>query len=436
MRRAAWVLGLLASLPSCEEQESTAPPAPRVSGCLEYENRRLTSEGLSAVQVSAAPELRIELVAGEQVLGTSALSPAGCFSLAAPTTLPPKTHLRASTWREDAPGRGVVVARRGSEGSGAGLREWSWTSEGDGSCGQEEAALRPARDGWQVSPWRIPVACGAGAIAVFAQLDAVAARVVSWGVDEGPDLVAVWEPGVRGCGACLREAEPGVEVAGRQFSAWIELSGREDTPMHWAPSVIAHEAGHWALRRLGGLRSEPAGAHSFTSVLPPGQAFREGWATAFAQRHLSRLSSEGAPQLASRYVTQQLDQIYWVDLDAPLFSGGPLPALDPALSRGQPINEFVVASAIWRLWTSTEEGDEPRAGLGDRGVLAAVRAASGATGEPELGDLLDAAACLELAPSRLSEVARRVGLPWSGAVACPPGTNELVSSESPTFKGN
>lgn len=396
-----------------------------VRGCVQSEVRALSLAGLSSPEPTAATGLQVLVRRGETVVGEGVTGPDGCFAV--PVT-PAAGTLRVEL-------RTVAAAPEGGRWVlGVGNAEtatptyWRWTSDGDPSCGASPIAISPTVEGGtQLGPWTLREPCGAGAVAAFMAvrqamlfldptLSPVAGRPV-------PSLAVLWAAGVKGdCAACFFDGPAdAVTIEGDTFDTRIHLSGRSDTPAHWSRSSLAHEVGHWVMHVYSRSPSEK-GLHSFNTPSSPGLAYKEGWATAFGQRVLGTKNGAASEPL---YLSMQLNQVLWVNLLSLESTFGPIELPAPDKGVTQPLNEFVVASALWKLWMENGSLSEPSLGLGDQGMRALLESERLSGGRDrgypglDLLDVLDACVCTQQATSaELARVLSPLRYPWDGAAAC------------------
>lgn len=397
-----------------------------VRGCVQSEVRTLSRAGLSSLELVAAAGLRVLARRGEAVVGEGVTGTDGCFEVPvvqAEGAL--RVELRAVTV---APEGGRWVLGVGHAEETATPTYWRWTSDGDPACGAPPIALSlTSAGGAQLDPWILREPCGSGAVAAFTAVREAMSfldpALSPLGGRPVPSLALLWSPGVKGdCSACFFEGPSGeMTIEADSFDTRIHLSGRSDTPAHWSRSVIAHEVGHWAMHAYSRSPQEK-GLHAFGTPLSPGLAYKEGWATAFGQRVLGKKSGTAFDPL---YLTMQLNQVIWVDLLSLQSTFGPLELPVPDRGVTQPLDEFVVAAALWRLWMKHGALSEPSLGLGDPGIRALLaserlrgRLDRGHPG-PDLLDALDACVCTQQATSaELAHVLSPLRYPWDGAAAC------------------
>lgn len=394
---------------------------PAARGCVQSEVREVGLAGVSAPGLVAASGLRVLVWRGSALVGQGQTGESGCFEVSfVPGAGPLRVELRTTL---GTPTGETVLGVARADASGY----WRWTSDGDPSCGAPAVTVTPTAGGAQVGPWTLREACGSGAAAIFR----IARQAVRWfdpelgagGEGLVPTLAVRWSPGVQGdCVACfLGGAADQVQIEGDAYATQVLLSGREHTPSHWSPSVIAHEVGHWAMAAYSRSPTEQ-GKHALNAPCAPGLAYKEGWATAFGQRVLGA-SADGAG--APVYRTMLLNQVYWVDLRTLDSTFGVLALPAPALGVAQPLHEFVVASALWKLWTEGGEPGSPWPALGESGMRT-VLASERLRGELDRGypgldllDFLDASVCEQQATSeQLAALLGPLGFPWEGGAVC------------------
>lgn len=422
------VLLLGGILAACQGLDAASVPIRSLRGCTQSEVRQLTRQGLSAPALVPAAGLRYSIWRGEESLSTGELDASGCFEvsfasgigalrveLTTVATAPPEARpLLGIGHQEDSPLSGSY---------------FRFSTAGDATCGAPPVRVRvEGEERASLEPWILREDCGSGAVALFAT-----ARAAMTFFDPSlspvrgqplPSLGVLWSPGLTSdCIACFRDGPGGsVTIAGTPYTTSLRLSGRDVSPIHWSSSTVAHELGHWAMSAYS--RSPGAqGPHSFRQPIEPALAFQEGWASAFGQRVLGRL---GGGALAPEYLVMQLSSLIWVDLLGLRADSGPLPL--PRLEQGvtQPLNEFVVASALWRLWLTPADLGAPALGIGDQGMLRLLTSPRLREGPdrgvlgPDLLDLLDACHCAGLAtPEKLGQVLAPLQFPWDGTPSCP-----------------
>jgi hypothetical protein len=423
------------------------PPEPRpasVTGCVQFERRSLGKEGLSPLFAEPAAGLRVTIVDGAQTMASVVTDQQGCFDAPLAAALGPMAAVELSTIA-DFPGeaRPLLAVVHNDDPDMATRHSsayWTWSSQGDAACGLPASSLSAPVEGQHtMQPLSIPERCGSGAIAAFQAVRRAMLRLdpsLSLAAANGQppaSLAVFWSPDVKsGCGACfLGSAMGGATVAGEgaepdRFDTFIQLSGRDDYPTHWSASAMSHEAGHWVMDTYS--RSENAmGKHFFTTPSPPGLAYKEGWATAFAQRCLSSTPDDGAPVLYDPvYLDVQHGETFWVDLSSITSSLGKIDLPSPEAGVDQPINEFVVAAALWRLWLPGAEPDGQPPGLLDAGVLDVLGsprllggADRGHTGL-DLLDFLDASVCTGRASADgVAAAMAPLHFPWDSSPLCP-----------------
>jgi hypothetical protein len=420
--RPAWLL-LAPCLLACSGAEPPPAPIRSLRGCIQREHRLLTGEGLSPPFAVRAAGLRFSIQRGSRQIAAGETDTAGCLEASfEPADGALRVEVTTVAVAPDGGARLGVGYLDDFSGSGA---HWSFSTEGDARCGAPAVAIHGDSDGTAIlGPWLLREECGAGAVAVFE-----VAREAMTLLDPGPSaraappLGVLWSPDRKGdCSACfLDDEQGGILFGGDHYRTSIHLSGLKDAPMQWVPSVIAHEVGHWAMSAYS-RRPSAQGPHSFGQTVAAGLAFQEGWASAFGQRVLGR--SRGVP-LEPAYLAMQQGEVIQADLLALTLSSSPLPRPSLALGVEQPLNEFVVASALLRLWMTPDELGGPAVGLGDRGMLKLLESRRlrdgpdrGAAGV-DLLDALDAIVCEGLATSEeIEQALSPLGFPWDGAPLC------------------
>lgn len=209
--------------------------------------------------------------------------------------------------------------------SGANANWWGW--------GQYVQALGPSG-----SVFDITEPMGSGALRVFDYLrysyDTTAALLGASGKS-----VVVW---IRSntswsCGACAVSWP--TSFMGQAFESQIWIPALAQDTSWWADPVTAHELGHWVMSSYGASPNE-GGPHRLACPTFPGQAWSEGWATAFSS--LARANSV--------YYDKQKGTFFWFDVAAEQYgSGDPWSPPTAAGGLGQLMDENVVASLLWHL---------------------------------------------------------------------------------------
>jgi len=282
---------------------------------------------------------------------------------------------------------------------------------------------------------------GAGAIAIFETIERARAQAVATfaaasdvpqggSADAPPTLAVLWNPGVNvSCIACYLPTGWGpiswhTSAGEVPFDRAMFLSGADSAPLHFTPSLVAHELGHWVMDTYSRF-PEAFGSHGWGQLSPPSLAWSEGFATFFAQWSLS-----SPAHVDSRFFGKQSNVEFWVDLEAvgagsaAAASSLPVVFQRPTAGGGltQTLNEAVVAAMLWDLWDASADplADEDVT-LGDLVVTTIAQlveddADRGVAG-PDLVDMLDALACRVMAPTAWSEAL--MGFPWDATAACP-----------------
>ncbi len=422
-------------------------PSPCASGRLRFERRQPNADSTTLGPLELSPlaeqQLVLTFASGELRPHTQA---DGSFEAALPAGTADYTVTFAAlvpqSEDDDTPSAAVLV------GEGATLptsftqgveltRVWAWSFDADVD-----------------SPADIVVgmAQGSGALAILETYRRANAEVAVELGEPSLTLAFVWYPGLSwSCLSCFldgRYAKVSWVTTGDRvdFDRAIFISGSNNSPHHWTPSIIAHELGHWFLE----VHSRPpliGGTHSWDRRVDPVLGWSEGAASFIGQWSLRRFTS--AP---SRFFAVQQQVQYWVDLEAigrsPTRDDSNLDFLVPLPRPNDPIeqqlSEAVVAAILWDLYDGDTTVDAESMALDADALLllAAPRLASplppsntwldrGANG-PDLVDLLDALRCDEgllaqhgldpsSSPSTFIEALRTVllGYPYDDAPVCP-----------------
>lgn len=182
---------------------------------------------------------------------------------------------------------------------------------------------------------------GSPAVHVFQQLRAAyEATAAHYGVPGEPLVVWLRMNTSWSCGACFFRKPK--RVAGFDFTHQIVLPATAQNTEYWGDAVSAHELGHWVMSAYGTSPDE-GGPHCVGVATFPGQAWSEGWATAFSS--LIRGSE--------LYFDKQSGTFFWVDLAARAYS---FPVLwkRASVEGGllQRVDEFEVSAMLWELHDS------------------------------------------------------------------------------------
>lgn len=151
------------------------------------------------------------------------------------------------------------------------------------------------------------------------------------------------------CGAC-RVGYPSSAIKGSTFDSQIFISATAVDQGYWSGAVNAHELGHWVMGSYGYPAVE-GGFHMLSCSTFPGQAWSEGWATAFSS--LARAHSI--------YYDKQEGSFFWFDIatGASTVSNSPIWP-KPSLADGlyQFMSENEVAAILWNLATKPASAQE------------------------------------------------------------------------------
>jgi hypothetical protein len=139
------------------------------------------------------------------------------------------------------------------------------------------------------------------------------------------------------CGSCF--APSTTVVSGLSFDASMFISANATDRTYWSDPVTAHEFGHWVMASYGYSPNE-GGRHCLAVPTFPGQAWSEGWATAFS----SFVRND------SVYYDKQSGAMFWFDLALRHYSGTRV-WQRPVASDGlfQRMDENDVAAMVWQL---------------------------------------------------------------------------------------
>jgi hypothetical protein len=122
------------------------------------------------------------------------------------------------------------------------------------------------------------------------------------------------------CGACFSSL--GDYVGDQVFDSQIWIPAVAEDQSYWSDAVTLHEIGHWAMATFGVSPGE-GGRHCLGTPTYPGQAWSEGWATAYS----AILRDE------PRFYDKQEGTFFWSDVGAREFLGR-LPLEAPGAERG------------------------------------------------------------------------------------------------------
>ncbi|MBI4702996.1 MAG: hypothetical protein HY744_17915 [Deltaproteobacteria bacterium] len=239
---------------------------------------------------------------------------------------------------------------------------WSWgfgpVCDKPGECDVEDT-------GEQL----IPVKDNAGAANIYQWLDYGIFKLAELIPSVAPLTVAVfWGPPTEfTCGNCfVPPIGGGANVlydkekdAKDHYETTLNISGSEESPTHWAKSVITHELGHWVMASYTKSPGE-GGPHYVDAPSIPGLAYSEGWATYCGQSLISKGPDDPDPI----YFTKKHGTTFWIDLSKYSYSGGPLGKPDPNGPIDQDVNENVIAGMMFSFWASTKAATPQGLGWG------------------------------------------------------------------------
>jgi hypothetical protein len=139
------------------------------------------------------------------------------------------------------------------------------------------------------------------------------------------------------CGSCF--APSPTTVSGLNFDTAMFIPANAADQGYWSDPVTAHEFGHWVMESFGYSPKE-GGLHCLGVPTFPGQAWSEGWATAFS----------GFTRNDSVYYDKQNGAMFWFDLTLRQYSDARL-WQRPSASAGlfQAMDENEVATMLWQL---------------------------------------------------------------------------------------
>ncbi len=149
------------------------------------------------------------------------------------------------------------------------------------------------------------------------------------------------------CVACFYDAP--VSVEGYAFGSQIWISASAQDMSFWSGPVVAHELGHWTMASFGTSPRE-GGLHCLGVPTFPGQAWSEGWATAFSS------FARNSPV----FYDKQNGSFFWFDVSARTYDfGAPWIRPTPAGGLLQDMDENEVAAMIWGLLQDPAVGEVP-----------------------------------------------------------------------------
>jgi len=146
------------------------------------------------------------------------------------------------------------------------------------------------------------------------------------------------------CGACFTR----VRTSGENppFDSQIFFPADANEPF-WSGAVLAHELGHWVMSTYGASPGE-GGAHVLGRPSHPGLAWSEGFATWFS----------AVMRDERNYYDKQDGLFFWIDYDAPRYSGGePWYRPEAAFGLEQLLDENEVTRMLLGM---TDEQNLPR----------------------------------------------------------------------------
>jgi hypothetical protein len=138
------------------------------------------------------------------------------------------------------------------------------------------------------------------------------------------------------CGACFVTLP--MTAGSIAFDSQIFFSATAQDQAFWADPVTVHELGHWAMQSFG-VSPQEGGPHCLGVPTFPGQAWSEGWATAYSS--IARGSE--------LYYDKQNGTMFWIDLSARAYSSGTWVKPKPADGLLQKMDENEVAAIVWQL---------------------------------------------------------------------------------------
>jgi len=429
---------------------------PTLDGEIAYELRHLDKNlGVTAPEVDGAFLLFVAVYNEKnEYIGNGITDGEGKFhiELAEPATAKTRVYAYALDFRPD-DGQPLVAVVRMIDSpdqkppqKGVTPRSdsyWYWDNKTKCSGDFSPVEVQPDADGpgkARLPQMVIPESCGSGAIWIFQWVRFAMYRLgdptfglpSTKGVPQN-NVAIFWEPGVNASngGAFYWGGGTGARVhpAGTStddfFHGYMQISGSQGTPSHWAHTVISHEAGHWAMLNYSRYPHKSGGAHNVNELLQPSLAYAEGWATAFSHWNVSDPDSG---QFDSLYIDRQDDVTFWVDIAKLGYSGqGGIPAPSPAGALDAKINENTVASTFWHL-VMPANPDDPGHAYGNVGGDAFFKAMQGQRvmnasfdrGHDDLDavDLMDALVCAQATPGD-SPVITQLSFPWDNQPTCP-----------------
>ena len=308
------------------------------TGNIEYE-LRLPNSQLSdwddTIELRPAEGLLVVSTRGEDLLGATTTDAEGRFRIRIPLNPQPEDDLLVMLMRPDDAGTGpayAVLRPNAPDGESSYLRpteagaaeHWTWSI--DPNLVSPDSTLR------------ITEALGSGAVHLFEQVGSAIDFTREHLDGPGRSLVVWFRPNSWwNCGSCFFP-QP-LTVGPLRFDAQLLIPSRSSNTSYWADTVTAHEMGHWAMWSYS-RRPNEGGPHCLGVPTQPGQAWSEGWATAFS----SLLRDD------PRYWDKQYGTFFSLDLAERTYPAGLTwvrPEADGSLQ--QAIDENEVAAMIWQL---------------------------------------------------------------------------------------
>ncbi len=293
-------------------------------------NAMFTDWSTSTVDV-AAQGLLVASVRGDAIVDAVTTDSTGAFTIAIPSPWQAGDRLIALAIRanDDQTGLAYAVAQPDvpdgelnvTAAPGPRAQTWSWT-------------IDPVR--WPSgSSLVITEAIGSGAVRVFDYLRYSHAYARARFGRAGPAVVVWLRMNTSWtCGACFLSAPS--KVGSLPFDSQIFVSASRRDQTFWADPVTAHEIGHWAMWAYGTSPNE-SGQHCAAQPTLPGQAWSEGWATAFS----SIVRDD------SLYYDKQEGSMFWFDLAARGYVAGGWQRPIASAGLHQPMDENEVAAMLW-----------------------------------------------------------------------------------------
>jgi len=354
------VLGALGA--RCVSAVATAP----WSGTLRYAYRAwdwaVTGWSSSTSQAAAQAVLVLSL-RGDELVDATVSAADGSFTVQLPADFTPATDrlvfaliathadgsLAFAVARPDVPvGSWVVTQAPPAESS----TFWSWSVDPSVVASGSTILIGEAQ--------------GSAAVRVFDWARYAVRQSESWFGKDGQSVLLWLAPEVTySCGSCFTPWA--AVVQGQAFASQIWLPASSVEQRYWSEALVAHELGHWAMDSFGLLPPE-VGSHCLGTPTFAGQAYSEGWATAFS----SVLRAE------PRYFDVQGGEGFWFDLSTRSYWDSRAWAR-PMANAGltQRLDENEVAAILWELATS--------AGVGWSAMIGALSSPRGLHSPPQRG---------------------------------------------------